>query len=173
MEKHREAQFLAKQQLLSDQLKVAKAHLDTLKAKCNRVEEYSGRICNVVSDRFTALKQSLDKKKEEMISRILDDSFRVKEELNGAMKSAELIIGKSLQVSIKVHTWVYRNPCRPARRVYSLGVGGCGKGTLRKISNIKGVLSCCRQREDCPCTYKHRQRNPKCTYRIAGNIGGN
>ena len=98
MEKKCDAQLSAKRQLLSDQLEVAKDHLETLRSKCNLVEIHSKRVCDFVSDRFTDLKHSLYKREKEVISKILVESSRIKEELNAAKKSAELIIDRSRQV---------------------------------------------------------------------------
>ena len=102
MEKKGDAQLSAKRQLVSDQLEVAKDHLETLRTKCNLVELHSKRICDFVSDTFTDLKHSLDKKEKEVVSRILVDSSRIKEELSTAKNSAELIIERSRQVRSKL-----------------------------------------------------------------------
>ena len=98
MEKNRDVQLSAKRRLLSDQLEVAKDHLETLRSKCNLVEVHSKRVCDFVRDRFTDLKHSLDRQEKEVISQILVDSSRIKGELNAAKKSAELIIDRSRQV---------------------------------------------------------------------------
>ena len=103
MENKRDAQLSAKRQLVSDQLEVAKDHLETLRTKCNLVELHSKRISDFVSDTFADLKRSLDKKEKEVVSKILVDSSRIKEELNTVKKSAELIIERSRQVRFVVY----------------------------------------------------------------------
>ena len=93
-----DAQLSAKRLLVSDQLDVANAHLETLKSKYFLVDVHSRRMCDFVSDRFTDLKQSLDLKEREIVSRIQADSSRTKEELNAAKKYAQFIVDKSQQV---------------------------------------------------------------------------
>jgi hypothetical protein len=98
MEKKGDTQLSAKRKLVSDQLEVAKDHLESLRTKCNLIELHSKRVCDSVSDAFADLKNSLDKKEKEVVSKVLVDSSHIKEELNIAKKSAELIIERSRQV---------------------------------------------------------------------------
>ena len=104
----RDVQLSAKRQLLSDQLDAAKDHLETLRSKCDLVEVHSKRLCDFVSDRFADLKHSLDKKEKEAISKILVNSSRIKEELNAAKKSAQLVIDRSQQVRPSVYAQLGR-----------------------------------------------------------------
>ena len=99
MEKDEDTQRLsAKRRLLSAQLDIAKSHLEALKVKCDRVDEHSKRISDIVNDFFSDLRLCLHRKEKEVISSIFDDVSRVKDELKASKKSAELIIHKSEQV---------------------------------------------------------------------------
>ena len=101
MEKGEDGQRLsAKRRLLSDQLNIAKSHLEALKVKYDLVDEHSKRISDAVNKKFSDLRLYLHEKEKAVISRIFDDVSRVKNELKASKKSAELIIHKSEQVRI-------------------------------------------------------------------------
>ena len=93
-------QLSAKRDILAEQLSVASAHLELLVTKRKAVDGHSKQQCNFVSTKFAWLKNSLDRKEKELISMVLSDTSRVKEELNVAITSAELMIEKSAQVCI-------------------------------------------------------------------------
>ena len=91
-------QLSAKREILSEQVASAGAHLESLMIKSDLVSGHSARLCDLVSSKFTMLKQTLEKKEQELLSKIHRDSSRVKGDLELAITSAKLIIDKSMMV---------------------------------------------------------------------------
>ena len=91
-------QLSAKREILAEQLAVASAHLESLITKKKVVNDHSKQLCNLVNTKFNSLKHALDRKEKELVSMVLGDTSRVKEDLDLAIKSAELIIEKSARV---------------------------------------------------------------------------
>ena len=91
-------QLTAKRQVVLEHLEIVQAHFDSLIVKENLLDEHCERVCNFVCSKFDVLKHALERKKKELISNILDDTSHVKKDLDSAKRSAELVIGKSLQV---------------------------------------------------------------------------
>ena len=91
-------QLSARRGILSEQLLIAAAHLNSVIMKINLINDHSAQLCDSLSREFTILKQALDKKEKELISKIHSDSALVKGDIELATKSAKLIIDKSSQV---------------------------------------------------------------------------
>ena len=93
-------QLSARREVLSEQLLIAGAHLNSLMMKMTLIDEHSAQLCDFVSKKFSTLKQAVDEKEKELISKIHSDRARVKGDIELATKSAKLIIDKSSQVII-------------------------------------------------------------------------
>ena len=88
----------AKNELLIEQLRIAEAYLESLKLKKVLTDQHSERLCQIVREKFSNVKQAVDKKEKDLISKIIRDGSVVKRLLETSEKSADAIINKSLQV---------------------------------------------------------------------------